>query len=563
MARYGKTDQRLARLKPDKGPVAPEDTGVGRTLGLTSSPADGMTPASLITILREAKSGSIVEQSKLFEAMEDRDTVIAAHLQTRRAGVLSCGLQIVPDEEADDERMAQRAADLCAEVVGGIQARAHNPRRDEGMRMLDGWQDTLVNLLDAIGKGVAITEAVWERSESQWWIDHFERRPQRWFQLGSQGALGTTGDELRLRDATTEGQRLNPLNFVVHRHQAKAGMLGDSALLRHVSRPYVIKNYAVKDVLALGEIFGVPLRVGYYTDAMTNDQRDELWRALYRIGTDACALVPDGSRIEFPQIAAANVGNIYERTIEMADKWITLAILGQLLTSGGESGGSYALGQVHERVRFDLIDDDAGRLEETVRQQILAPLVQLNLGPDAPVPKAVIPRQPPKDIKAMGEAFAGLAGLGVRIPASWAHDQLGIPMPDDDAATLQPPAAGPLAGIAGGATPAGAGGAGAEGDDAIQPEAEEAGTAALLEMAGGITGMLDILKSLSAGEITRDSAVEMVKLFFRIDDAGARRLIQQGEAASNSLVTNAAGGGPKKKRPPRAGGGDLSRRYVG
>jgi len=158
--------------------------------------------------------------------------------------------------------------------------------------------------------------------------------------------------------------------------------------------------------------------------------------------------VPEGSRIEFPEIHAANVGNIYERLLEMADKWITLGILGQTLTSGGESGGSYALGQVHERVRFDLIDDDAARLEGTIRQQVFAPVVRLNLGPDAPVPKAVIPRQPPRDLKAMGEAFGTLAKLGVRIPLGWAHDELGIPVPDDDEPILTAPAAAPAPGFA-------------------------------------------------------------------------------------------------------------------
>jgi phage gp29-like protein len=562
--RYAATDSKLT--KPDQGPVGRPDALGARSMSLGTSPADGLTPAGLITLLRDATGGDIVDQSKLFEAMEDRDPIIGAHMRTRRSGVLANGLEILPDEEADDQAGAQRAADLCIEAVAEIETRSHNPKTDEGLRLLSGWSDCLSDLLDALGKGFAVTEPIWEKSSSQWRIDHFEWRPQRWFML--------SGDELRLRNTTGEGERLNPLNFVVHRHSAMAGVPGADALFRQLARPYVISNYAVKDLLSMGEVFGMPMRIGYYTEGMTDTMKDEIWRALYYLAVDSVAMMPEGTRVEFPEISAANTGNIFERLMDACDKWKTLLCLGQLLTSGGEEGGSYALGQVHERVRFDILDDDARRLEETVREQIFTPLVRLNLG-DLPIPRADIPRQPPRDLKEMGEAFAGLAKLGVRIPLSWAHDQTGIPVAEEDEPILVAPEQmdALMTGL-GGAAPAETPEAG--GDEPVTPEAEEQEEAKLLGMVGGITGLLAIQDALAKGTISREIAVEMTMLFFRIERPEAEKLVAQEPEdepeqkpqppppATEPEPAVAAADPPagEKKNGPPAGRSARSRRYV-
>ncbi len=140
-----------AGYKPDKGPVAGEDELRARSHRDTSTPADGLTPAGLIRVLRDAAGGNIVEQAKLFRDMEERDSIIGAHMATRRAGVLSCGWQIVPDEKADDEAAAQAAADLCQEAVDALDGAVG--LADEGVRDRGGFDDVLRMLLDALGKG--------------------------------------------------------------------------------------------------------------------------------------------------------------------------------------------------------------------------------------------------------------------------------------------------------------------------------------------------------------------------------------------------------------------------
>jgi phage gp29-like protein len=79
-------------------------------------------------------------------------------------------------------------------------------------------------------------------------------------------------------------------------------------------------------------------------------------------------------------------------------------------------------------VRQDLREDDLRKEARTIRNQLLRPLVALRFGVDAPVPYF---RRRPKPIGGLSE-FASLLSsavndLGLRVPAEWAHESLGIP----------------------------------------------------------------------------------------------------------------------------------------
>ena len=94
----------------------------------------------------------------------------------------------------------------------------------------------------------------------------------------------------------------------------------------------------------------------------------------------------------------------------------------------------------------------------------------------------------------------------------------------------------------------------------VTPEANA--RSALLEMAGGITGSLQIFASLSAGEITRETAIGLLTMFFGISREEAEALVgESGEAKptpppEKSSILNADGSPIEmetkaKKKPPK------------
>ena len=153
------------------------------------------------------------------------------------------------------------------------------------------------------------------------------------------------------------------------------------------------------------------------------------WAAVRALGMDAAAVVREGNEIQVMDTRAVGEGEIFERILDRASRELTLAILGQTLTSGGEGGGSYALGKVHNQVRWDLIESDALALEETLTRQLLEPIVRLNLGQGAPVPRWRFVLDEPEDMVALAGTVKTLVEAGLPVPRRWAYERFGIPAP--------------------------------------------------------------------------------------------------------------------------------------
>lgn len=117
----------------------------------SSYPSSGLTPAKLAAILREADAGDVYRQAELFEEMEEKDPHLFSLLQNRKNAVLGLDWEVLPfSSDAED----QRIADFVADVL-------HN---------LEGFEDNLLDLLDALGKGFSVLEIIWqvERSGTGW-----------------------------------------------------------------------------------------------------------------------------------------------------------------------------------------------------------------------------------------------------------------------------------------------------------------------------------------------------------------------------------------------------------
>ncbi len=106
-------------------------------------PSVGLTPNRLAGIFREADQGNVYRQMELFEEMEEKDAHLAALLQTRKMAVLSKDYEVMPYAKTpEDEGIAAQVG----EIVYAI------PNLEEA----------LLDLLDAVGKGFALSEIIWE-----------------------------------------------------------------------------------------------------------------------------------------------------------------------------------------------------------------------------------------------------------------------------------------------------------------------------------------------------------------------------------------------------------------
>ena len=105
----------------------------------SSYPSDGLTPVKLARIFKEADAGDPFRQMELFEEMESKDTHLFSQLQTRKLAVTGLDWEVQPfsQDETDQE--------IAAFV-------------EEQLKELDGFSDNLMDILDAIGKGISFQE---------------------------------------------------------------------------------------------------------------------------------------------------------------------------------------------------------------------------------------------------------------------------------------------------------------------------------------------------------------------------------------------------------------------
>ena len=129
------------------------DTGIGRPVRASIAigdpndkysnyPSNGLTPRRLARIFRAADEGDVREQMEMFEEMEEKDTHLFSQLQTRKLAVTGLDWEVQPFSE---DEIDKEIADFVDEQLKGI----------------ENFDEVLIDMLDAIGKGISIMELAW------------------------------------------------------------------------------------------------------------------------------------------------------------------------------------------------------------------------------------------------------------------------------------------------------------------------------------------------------------------------------------------------------------------
>ena len=365
----------------------------------------GLTPQRLAALLKNTLTSTLVPYLELAEEMEEKYPHYLAVLNTRKRAVTQLSLEVMP---ADDSDHAHQQVSFVRDWLEQ-----------------DILRDSLIDILDALGKGFSVTEIIWQTSETYWYPQSLKWRDPRHFCFLSDGQT--------LARCTSKGDphRLSPYKFIIHHARAKSGLPIRGGLARIAAWSYLFANYGLKDWITFAEAYGQPLRLGRYHRGASEDDRSMLLRAVRDIGTDAAAIIPDSMRIEFQEAHRTASAELYEHLLVYLDHQVSKAVLGQTLTTDGGQGGSgsYALGRVHEGVRADIERSDAKQLATTVNRDLIRPMIDLNFGPQTRYPRVIIGRPEDVDIKTLTQALKVLVPLGLKVNAHEIRDKLGIGHP--------------------------------------------------------------------------------------------------------------------------------------
>ena len=239
-------------------------------------------------------------------------------------------------------------------------------------------------------------------------------------------------------DEPTDGMELTPHKFVAHTPHSVSGHPSRGGLLRVTAMAYLAKNLALKDWMIFSEIFGMPVRIARYEPSATAEEKKELLHMLESLGSNAAGIFSRAVDLQIIEANRGTQGPPYEKLVDFLNREISKAWLGQTLTTdvAGVSGVLSAT-MVHEEVRKDIRADDIRKEGQMVRRGILAPLAHFKFGPNVPVPYFTRKPEHPHSPEELSSVLdAAVNRLGVRVPAAWAHEALGIPRPTDGEAVL-------------------------------------------------------------------------------------------------------------------------------
>lgn len=389
--------------------ATPTLTGVRQVV---SGIASGLTPERLAYMLRAAETGYATSYLALAEEMEEKFLHYGAELATRKRALLGVDLEL---EAAGDDAESLADVELLKPLIPLIRS-------------------VLFDLLDAIGKGFSVSEVIWDTSEGQWMPSLLLSKPAHWFQYDR-----TDGVTLRMRDdSNPDGLLLQPNKFIEHRSAAKSGLPIRGGLARGASWAYLFSNFAMKDWVTFIEVFGQPLRLGRYEVGTSSEDIEVLIEAVRGLGTDAAAVVPKSMDLDFKESSGKSASaDIYERLLDKLEGQISKMVLGQTLsTNGGKGSGSYALGTVHNDVRYDILESDAEQLENTLQQQLIIPCINFNRGARKLYPTLKFQLKKPEDMTSLANNIKTLSDAGLEIPTDWVYKKFGMPVPKDGQAII-------------------------------------------------------------------------------------------------------------------------------
>ncbi len=396
------------KKKLEKEHATPQSTGV-RNLSDKFAIA-GVTPQKMGAIIKAACGGDIDDFFTIAEEIEERDAHYRSVLQTRKLATRKLKASI--NFNSEDEKQAEFAEILNKQI--------NRP----------SFRCMLGDLMDAISKGYSIVEMCWDIQLVPWQVREFKWRDPRLFQLSG------PEQEIRIKDdKNKDGLELPLYNFIIHQPPLKSGLKSRAGLAMPMVWSYLFKNYTIKDWMAFIEVYGQPVRLGTYGADASEEDIEELIKAVVNIGSDATAVIPQNMNIEIKESSsrAANAA-IFKDLAEYMDKQISKLILGQTMTT--DDGSSQSQATVHDEVREDILTADGQDMADTINQYYIKPWIDLNFGVQEEYPVFKLELIEPEDTKAKLEAITQLMPLGLPISKNQIYQIFGLHQPEDAEDTL-------------------------------------------------------------------------------------------------------------------------------
>ncbi len=359
-----------------------------------------------------------------------KDDRIYADLNTRCAGLLSSSLIVEPGPKAN--KRARAAADDLEENWEHI----FSP---SSLWSLHAWGTML---------GVGIGQLLYSTVDGQWRPRLQVWHPQflYWQWSTKSYHLATANAGIIELPRVDENLHRDGQWVIYTPYGYELGYM--RAALRYLAMPWLIRQWAYRDWARYSEVHGMPIRVAQTPSEFDIKPRKKFLRDISNLAAETALEAPknkDGSAFDLKLVEAMGDSvDCFDRLLERCEKSIGIGLLGQD-SSGRAQGGSLA--QFKGDIRQDIVENDEKRLMSTLKDQAVYWYTVHNDGDPLNVPTPHLDVAPPDDELEESQALLNLfqaiqAGINTGLPIDWFAilDTNGVPITDDLALQVQPPA---------------------------------------------------------------------------------------------------------------------------
>lgn len=359
------------------------------------------------------------EGLKLYEEIEDKDGHIASVIQTRKLAVTGKEWEVIP---ASDSAEDKAKSDFVEKVFESM-----------------NFDKVCLAQLDAIMKGFAVSETMFDVSEGDIWITNFKHRKPWRFVFTLEGDLQMLTERQPVYGEPVPTNKFWTFTFA-ERYENRYG----KALGQKLFWPYLFKKNNVRWWAIFNEKFGSPTAVGKYRPGTKRDMQDKLLFVIKSIQQETGVVIPDDMAIELLEAARQGSFETYSKFMDWCEESQSKIVLGQTLTTQHGSS-SLALGMVHERVRSDITKADADMLCASLNEGAVRQLADLNFSPSRKYPKIWIRAGEEHDLIAQAGRDKQIFDMGYKPKKAYIEDTYGMEVdemqipPRSDGGSPRPP----------------------------------------------------------------------------------------------------------------------------
>lgn len=265
------------------------------------------------------------------------------------------------------------------------------------------------DLLGSILKGFSICEVIWATDGSQIYIKKIIPRNQRRF-VFDENYL----PRLLTSSSMLTGEALPERKFIVHSTGSDDGSPYGLGLGSKLFWPVFFKRQNITFWLTFADKFGSPTTVGKYPSGTPEPEQSKLLSAVSSVAQESGIVIPDDMIIELLEASRSGAGDFYERMCRYMDEQISIAVLGETMTTTAHSGGlGSSQSNTHNDVRLELAQADADLLTGSLQETLVKWIVEYNM-PGAGIPRVWRKIEKPEDLKARSERDEKVKGLGFK-----------------------------------------------------------------------------------------------------------------------------------------------------